>query len=151
MKLTLILFVSKSTQVTSFGRSYTSKNRESTPIKNGSGACNTSDKPSGHNGIYGHCHLKGNKSVTTASATAVNVEGLKLRFKHSSDAAAPTSTTKKNDKRREKKLLREFFSTKFKSFGNVSFVRRNIKKKTPNATIESIRDKIRACAQTKYV
>lgn len=26
--------------------------------------------------MYGHCHLNGNNSVTTASATAVKVEGL---------------------------------------------------------------------------
>lgn len=74
-----MLFVSRSTHVTSVGKSQTSKNRESTPIKNGNGACNTSDKPNGHNGMYGHCHLNGNKSVTTASATAVNVEGLHAR------------------------------------------------------------------------
>lgn len=80
--LTLILLVSKSTHVTSFGRSQTSKNRESTPIKYGNGACKTSAKPNGHNGIYGHCHLNGNKSVTTASATAVNVEGLFDREKN---------------------------------------------------------------------
>lgn len=72
---TLILFVSKSTQVTSFGGSYRSKNRESTPIRYGNGACSTSAKPSGHSGMYGHCHLKGKSSVTTASATAVRVAG----------------------------------------------------------------------------
>lgn len=58
-----------------------SKNRESTPIKYGNGACNTSDRPRGQSGMYGHCHLNGNKSVTTASATAVNVEGLKSQPK----------------------------------------------------------------------
>lgn len=35
-----------------------------------------SPSKSGHNGMYGHCHLNGNNSVTTASATAVKVEGL---------------------------------------------------------------------------
>lgn len=70
------MFVSKSTHVTSFGNSHESKKRESTPIKYGRGACKTSASPNGQSGIYGHCHLNGNKSVTTASATAVNVEGL---------------------------------------------------------------------------
>ena len=55
-----MLFVSKSTQLTSVGGSYKSKNLESTPIRNGNGACKTSAKPSGHSGIYGHCHLNGN-------------------------------------------------------------------------------------------
>lgn len=77
-KHTLILFVSKSTHVTSFGSSHTSKNLESTPIKYGNGACSTSARPRGHNGIYGHCHLNGNKSVIHASATAVSVEGLRV-------------------------------------------------------------------------
>lgn len=42
---TVIIFVSKSMQLTSGGGSYKSKNLESTPIKNGSGACKTSTKP----------------------------------------------------------------------------------------------------------
>jgi len=48
--------------VTSVGGSYKSKNLESTPIRNGNGACKTSAKLRGHNGIYGHCHLNGNIS-----------------------------------------------------------------------------------------
>lgn len=56
------VLVSKSTHVTSVGGSYKSKNLESTPIKNGNGACKTSAKLNGHNGIYGHCHLKGKMS-----------------------------------------------------------------------------------------
>lgn len=36
-----MLFVSKLTQLTSDGGSYMSKNLESTPIKNGNGACKT--------------------------------------------------------------------------------------------------------------
>lgn len=47
----VMLLVSKSTQFTSGGGSYKSKKRESTPIKNGTGACNTSAKLSGHNGM----------------------------------------------------------------------------------------------------
>lgn len=43
--ITVIIFVSKSTQLTSDGGSYKSKKRESTPIKNGNGACKTSTKP----------------------------------------------------------------------------------------------------------
>lgn len=46
-----MLFVSKSTQLTSTGGSYKSKNLESTPIKNGTGACKTSAKLKGHSGI----------------------------------------------------------------------------------------------------
>lgn len=40
-----MLFVSKSTHVTSGGGSYRSKNLESTPMRYGNGACNTSAKP----------------------------------------------------------------------------------------------------------
>lgn len=58
----VIVLVSRSTQVTSVGGSYKSKNLESTPIRNGNGACKTSAKLRGHNGIYGHCHLNGNIS-----------------------------------------------------------------------------------------
>jgi hypothetical protein len=47
---TVMLFVSRSTQFTSDGGSYRSKNLESTPIRNGSGAFSTSAKPSGHSG-----------------------------------------------------------------------------------------------------
>jgi len=57
-----MVLVSRSTQVTSVGGSYKSKNLESTPIRNGNGACKTSAKLRGHNGIYGHCHLNGNIS-----------------------------------------------------------------------------------------
>lgn len=64
-------------QVTSVGGSYKSKNLESTPIKYGNGACKTSAKPNGQSGMYGHCHLNGNSKDTIASATAVNVAGLK--------------------------------------------------------------------------
>lgn len=39
------MFVSRSIQLTSDGGSYKSKNRESTPIKNGKGACKTSTRP----------------------------------------------------------------------------------------------------------
>jgi len=55
----VMVLVSRSTQVTSVGGSYKSKNLESTPIRNGNGACKTSAKLRGHNGIYGHCHLNG--------------------------------------------------------------------------------------------
>lgn len=44
-KHTVIIFVSRSTQLTSAGGSYRSKNRESTPVKNGNGACKISTKP----------------------------------------------------------------------------------------------------------
>lgn len=47
----VIVLVSRSTQVTSVGGSYKSKNLESTPIRNGNGACKTSAKLRGHNGI----------------------------------------------------------------------------------------------------
>ena len=71
----VILLVSKSTQMTSAGGSWRSKKRESTPIRNGSGACNTSASPSGHKGIYGHCHLNGKIIIEIASATAVKTSG----------------------------------------------------------------------------
>lgn len=38
--------------------------------------------PSGHSGMYGHCHLNGNSKLDTASETAVSVSGLQppLRY-----------------------------------------------------------------------
>lgn len=39
------MFVSRSIQLTSGGGPYKSKNRESTPIKKGNGASNTSTRP----------------------------------------------------------------------------------------------------------
>lgn len=70
-----MLFVSKFTQLTSEGGSYKSKNLESTPIKNGNGACRTSANPRGHKGIYGHCHLNGNSIIAIASLTDVSTSG----------------------------------------------------------------------------
>jgi hypothetical protein len=48
---TVILLVSKSTQLTSIGGSYKSKNLESTPMRNGNGAWSTSANPKGQRGI----------------------------------------------------------------------------------------------------
>lgn len=47
-------------------------------MRYGKGACNTSERPNGHSGMYGHCHLNGNNKETIASATAVKVAGLKI-------------------------------------------------------------------------
>jgi hypothetical protein len=47
----VIEFVSRSIQVTSEGGSNKSKNLESTPIRNGTGAWRTPHKAKGHNGM----------------------------------------------------------------------------------------------------
>lgn len=87
-------FVSRSTQITSDGGSWRSKKRESTPIRNGRGACSTSARPSGHRGIYGHCHLNGNIIMDMASATAVKTSGLKEWTNNFCSVRAQSSTSK---------------------------------------------------------
>jgi len=91
---TMILLVSRSTHMTSMGGSWRSKKRESTPIRKGSGACSTSARPSGHNGIYGHCHLNGNIIIETASATPVSTSGLSEWISNFCSVSAHSNTTR---------------------------------------------------------